>query len=63
MVAAAMDRSGGNASAAGRLIGESPYQMFCLLRYHKGESPRPSRSTGASPEKSVRKRARRAPDA
>ena len=35
---------GGNASAAGRLIGESRYQMHHLGRILRGEAPRPSRS-------------------
>lgn len=40
----AMDSSDGNASAAGRLIGESRYQMHHLGRILRGEAPRPSRS-------------------
>lgn len=40
----AMEATGGNASAAGRRIGESRYQMHHLGRVLRGEAPRPSRS-------------------
>lgn len=37
----------GNPTAAGRLIGQTAYQMFCLKRYLNGQTPRPSRSKKA----------------
>lgn len=56
----AMSSTRGNASAAGRLIGESRYQMHHLGRILRGEAPRPSRSKdpGASAKKPVRRRSR-----
>ena len=53
----AMAATGGNASAAGRLIGESRYQMHHLGRILRGEAPRPSRSK--DPEAKLRKPVRR----
>lgn len=53
----AMQATGGNASAAGRLIGESRYQMHHLGRILRGEAPRPSRSK--DPEAKLRKPIRR----
>jgi tetratricopeptide (TPR) repeat protein len=43
LVTRAVGESGGNLSAAGRLLGESRYQMFALNRFLQGRSPRPSR--------------------
>lgn len=39
-----MEQSGGNASAAGRLIGASPFQMHCLGRALQGLPTRPGRN-------------------
>jgi tetratricopeptide (TPR) repeat protein len=56
----AMQATGGNASAAGRLIGESRYQMHHLGRILRGEAPRPSRSKDpdAKMRKPIRRRSR-----
>jgi hypothetical protein len=53
----AITHTAGNASAAGRLIGESRYQMHHLGRILRGEAPRPSRSKAA--DAAVRKPKRR----
>lgn len=56
----AMSATRGNASAAGRLIGESRYQMHHLGRILRGEAPRPSRSKDpdAAAKKPIRRRSR-----
>jgi hypothetical protein len=56
----AMTATRGNASAAGRLIGESRYQMHHLGRILRGEAPRPSRSKDpdAAQRKPIRRRSR-----
>jgi tetratricopeptide (TPR) repeat protein len=56
----AMSATNGNASAAGRLIGESRYQMHHLGRILRGEAPRPSRSKDpeAKDRKPIRRRSR-----
>jgi hypothetical protein len=46
----AMEETGGNAAAAGRLIGLSRYEMMTLGRILRGEAPRRSRSKKAEDE-------------
>lgn len=56
----AIEATNGNASAAGRLIGESRYQMHHLGRILQGLAPRPSRSKApdAAEKKPKRRRSR-----
>ena len=56
----AFTATNGNASAAGRLIGESRYQMHHLGRILQGLAPRPSRSKDpdAAAKKPRRRRSR-----
>lgn len=53
----AIAATNGNASAAGRLIGESRYQMHHLGRILQGQAPRPSRSK--APDAALKKPKRR----
>jgi tetratricopeptide (TPR) repeat protein len=55
----AMSLTKGNASAAGRLLGASPFQMHCLGRVLRGEAPRPSRGDGETKRKYERRRSRK----
>lgn len=52
----AMETTNGNASAAGRLLGASPFQMHCLGRVLRGESPRPGRGEGPEAKRTYKRR-------
>lgn len=51
-----MKAAEGNLSAAGRLIKQSPHQMFSLNRYFEGRLPRPPRGAGAAAKRRPRRR-------
>ena len=54
LVTTALERTGGNAAAAGRLIGQSSYQMHWLKRVLAGQPPRSSR--GPDPASAPKRR-------
>ena len=56
LVERALEKTGGNASAAARLLGESRYRMFSLQRYLQGKTPRPSRGKSHESKRRARRR-------